>query len=98
MLQDLPDQFSCVVAFCRCQRTDAEEEGVLSRSEPLNRKRYPSNSTCRPAPDVDRADVSDADSGSSSHRSDSGHHSAAAAIAAGPTSASDASDAQRQVC
>jgi hypothetical protein len=49
-----------------------------------------------PAPDVDRADVSDADSGSSDHRSDFGRHSAAAA--ASTTSASDASDAQRQAC
>jgi hypothetical protein len=28
----LQDQFWCVVAFCRCQKTGAEEEGVLSRS------------------------------------------------------------------
>jgi hypothetical protein len=40
--------------------------------------------TAAPAPDVHRADVPDADSGSPSHRSDSGRHSAAA-IAAGTT-------------
>jgi hypothetical protein len=50
----------------------------------------PATAPAAPAPDVDRADVSDADSGSSSHRLDSGRHSAAAATAAGPTSASDA--------
>jgi hypothetical protein len=48
--------------------------------------------TAAPAPDVHRADVPDADSGSSSHQSDSGRHSAAAAATA-TTSASDASDA-----
>jgi hypothetical protein len=50
-----------------------------------------------PAPDVHRADVPDADSGSSSHRSDSGRHSAAAP-ATTTTSTSDASDAQGQAC
>jgi hypothetical protein len=49
------------------------------------------------APDDDRADVLDADSGSSSHWLDSSRHSAAATASA-PTSASDALDAQRQVC
>jgi hypothetical protein len=44
--------------------------------------------TPTPAPDVDRADVHDVDSGSSSHRLDSGRHSAAAT-----TPASDALDA-----
>jgi hypothetical protein len=47
-----------------------------------------------PPPHVHRADVPDADLGSSSHRSDSGRHSAATAT----TSTSDASDAQRQAC
>jgi hypothetical protein len=56
----------------------------------------PATATATPAPDVHRADVPDADSGSPSHRSDSGRHSAAAA--AGTTSASDASDAQGQTC
>jgi hypothetical protein len=53
----------------------------------------PATAPAAPAPDVDRADVSDADSGSSSHWLDFGRHSAAAV--AGPTSASDA---QRQAC
>jgi hypothetical protein len=70
---------------------------VLSRSRQLSRMRYPSSSYCRPTPDVHRADVSDADSGSSGHRSDFGHHLAAAAATA-TTSASDASDAQGQAC
>jgi hypothetical protein len=47
--------------------------------------------TATTTPDDHRADVLDADSGSSSHRSDSGRHSAAAAAT---TSVSDASDAQ----
>jgi hypothetical protein len=47
--------------------------------------------TAAPAPNVHRTDVPDADSGSSSHRSDSGRYSAA--TAAGPTPALDASDA-----
>jgi hypothetical protein len=53
------------------------------------------------SPDVHREDVPDADLGSPSHRSDSGHHSAAAiaaATAAGTTSTLDASDAQGQAC
>jgi hypothetical protein len=56
----------------------------------------PATAPAAPATDVDRADVSDADLGSPSHRSDSGYHPAA--TAAGPTTASDASDAQRQAC
>ena len=55
----------------------------------------PAAAPAAPAPDVHRADVSDADSGSSSHRSDFGRHSA---TAAGTTSTSDASDTQRQAC
>jgi hypothetical protein len=68
---------------------------VLSRSGQLSRMRHPSSSSCHPRPDVYRVDVHDADSGSSSHRSDSGRHSTAA-VATTTTSASDASDAQGQ--
>jgi hypothetical protein len=56
----------------------------------------PATATAAPAPDVHRADVPDADSGSPSHRSDSGRYSAAAATVT--TLASDTSDAQRQAC
>jgi hypothetical protein len=94
-------RFARSVLMCGCilqmSKTGAEEEGVLSRSKQLNRMRYPSNSSCRPAPDVHRADVSDADSCSSGHRSDFGRHSAAV-VAAATTSASNASDAQGQAC
>jgi hypothetical protein len=53
----------------------------------------PATTTATTAPDDHRADVSNADSGSSSHRSDSGRHSAAAV--ATTTSASDASEMPR---
>jgi hypothetical protein len=69
---------------------------VLSRSSKHRKMRHLSSS-CHP-PDDNRADVSDADSGSPSDWLDSGHHAASAAAIA-PTSTSDAStdasDAQR---
>jgi hypothetical protein len=68
---------------------------VLSRSRQHRRTRHP-GSSCHHVSDDDRADVLDAASGSSRHWLDSGRHSAAAASA--PTSALDASDAQRQAC
>jgi hypothetical protein len=70
---------------------------VLSRSRQHHRMRHPSNSSCHPAPDDHRVDVLDVDSGSSSHRSDSGRHSATA-VPEAATSALDASDAQGQAC
>jgi hypothetical protein len=63
---------------------------VLSRSRQLSRMRHPAAAAATPAPDVHRADVHDGDSGSSSHRSDFGRHSAAATAT---TLALDASDA-----
>jgi hypothetical protein len=53
---------------------------VLSRSRQHRRMRHPSSS-CTTAPDDDRADVPNADSGSPSHWSDSGRYAAAAAAA-----------------
>jgi hypothetical protein len=50
MLQDLQDQFWCVIAFCRCQKTGEEEEGVLSRSRQLSRMRYPQQQQLPPSP------------------------------------------------
>jgi hypothetical protein len=55
-----------VIAFCKCQKIGAEEEGVLSKSGQLSRMRHPSNSSCHPRPDDNRADVLDADSGRTS--------------------------------
>jgi hypothetical protein len=68
---------------------------MLSRSRQPRRIGTPATAADTLTLDVHRADVHDADSGSSSHQLDSGRHSVAAAAT---TSASDASDAQGQVC
>jgi hypothetical protein len=61
---------------------------MLSRSSKHRKMRHLS-SNCHPAPDDNRADVSDADSGSPSYWSDFGCHATSATTA--PTSTSDAS-------
>ena len=50
MVEEFYTLFLCVTALCRCQKTSAEEEGVLSRSGQLSRMRHPSNSSCHPHP------------------------------------------------
>jgi hypothetical protein len=87
-------RFARSVLMCGCILQMSENRHRGGRR--AQQEEVPQQATTAPAPDVHRANVPNADSGSSSHRSDSGRHSAAAAIAT--TSTSDASDAQRQVC
>jgi hypothetical protein len=66
---------------------------VLSRSSQHRKMRHPA-AVATTAPDDDRVEVLDADSGSPRHWSDSSCYAAASA----PTSTSYASNAERQAC
>jgi hypothetical protein len=95
-------RFARSVLMCGFHSADVREQAQRRKACSAGASRSagrgaPATSAAALAPDVHRADVPDADSGSPSHQSDSGRHSAAAA-AAGTTSASDASDAQGQAC
>ena len=84
-------------AFYRCLTTGVEVEGVPSKSSRHPTMRHPSSS-CHP-PNDSRADVSNADSGSSSDCLDSGSHATgAAATTSTSTASADATDAMRQSC
>jgi hypothetical protein len=61
----------------------------------LSRSSRHLSSNCHHRPDDNRADVSDADSGSPSYWSESSHHEAAIAPTSTLDASADASDAQR---
>jgi hypothetical protein len=81
-----------VYPFYRCLTIDAEMEGVPSKSSSHHRMRHTPAAVATTTPNDNRADVSDADSGSPSDWLDPSGHAIGVATSTSTTS-EDAADA-----